>query len=1187
MFTELLKFELEYRLRLVSTHIYFTVLFLFAAYTVVGSSGVIPGTMIYLGDWTGKLYINSPFTVNYLVTTLCFIGLFVLCSFMISAVNRDFQYGTHSLYFTKPISPRAYLAARFLGSVLCVLYVFSAVGLGGLFAALLPIYPAGQVGPFHLLTYVRPYAVNVLPNVLFLGGVFFALAVVLRRSMPVFTAGLGFILLHIIARNLAGEERLAKLLSLVDPLGFVAYSSLTGRWIASERNTVQIPLAGDYLTNRLLWLGVGACFLVIGFWRFRFAEGLDRSPVSAPIPSDPEIRSGSIIAPHRDFSRPAFLRMMLEAALFDLWAIIRSIYFHLILAGVALSLIAITLVHTMRWGTPSYPVTYEVLEFLDRGFPLFLLVMISVYAGELIWRERENRSHEVYDALPVPRWVFLSSKILALMGMQAVIAVSVALTGMITQASQGYYRFEPALYAKELLLIKMTEYWLFCVVALFTHVVIHHKYVAHFVVALFYIVLANLSQLGIHHNLLHFASDPGYVYSDMNGYGHFVWGLFWFKVYWAAAALLLVLAAYAVWPRGCETSLLARLRLLPRRLTPRFRGTAVGALAPFVGLAGWIFYNTNIVNSYVTPWDSEEWAATYEKSYGWLRDIPQPKVTEVDVQVDIYPSARALHASGSMVLTNRNQAPINRLFVTLPRPEMTVTRLSPLSGHRLTRKDAGQGVYEFDLSRPLGAGEQLRLAFDLKNRVRGFENGIGDTSVVANGSFINSLHLLPHIGYMSFRELEGRTERLSHGLQAERQAGGVAKTVISDSDWISLNTVVGTESDQVAIAPGELKREWSVQGRRYFHYRVEHPVQKVFAVLSARYEVKRANWRDVKIEVYHDPNHSINVGRMMAAVKRSLEYYSRSFGPYPHDSVRIAEFPRFARFAQYFPGLIPFSESAGFIAWVRPGRDSVDVPFAVTAHELAHEWWGQQVRGANVPGEQMLTETLANYSATMVLRREFPEMAIRKMLNYELDDYLWGRANEGDEEIPLSRVSDDYYIAYQKGRLAMCALEDYIGEDTVNRAMASYLATYRYQGPPYPVATDLIDRLRQVTPPEFRYLVSDLFESVALYENKAVRATCRRQTGGNYQVVLDVESRKIYSDGHGRETQVPIADWIDIGVQVETGDWAHLQRCKMDQEKSRFTIDLKQRPVRAGIDPCLKLIDRHPEDNSVPVVEVL
>lgn len=127
------------------------------------------------------------------------------------------------------------------------------------------------------------------------------------------------------------------------------------------------------------------------------------------------------------------------------------------------------------------------------------------------------------------------------------------------------------------------------------------------------------------------------------------------------------------------------------------------------------------------------------------------------------------------------------------------------------------------------------------------------------------------------------------------------------------------------------------------------------------------------------------------------------------------------------------------------------------------------------------------------------------MLSYELGDYLWGRANDADEEIPLPQVSDDYHIALQKGRLAMCALRDYISEKQVNRALAGYLAQFRYKGPPYPVTTDLVERLHQVAPPELRYLVIDLVESVILCDNQAVRARCSREAGGSYRVVLEVE----------------------------------------------------------------------------------
>ncbi len=1187
MFTELFKFELRYRMKLASTHVYFAALLLFSGYTAVASSGVIPGTRVYLGEFSGKLYLNSPFTVNYLVTTLCYLGLFVACAFMITGATRDFRHGSEALYFTRPITPAAFAGTRFFGNLIALLYIFSAVGLGGLAATLLPIYGPDKVGPYHVMTYLQPYLANVIPNAFFLGATFFCLAILLRRSIPVFTAGLGFLIIHVLARNLAGERGLATLLSLVDPLGFVAYSATTGTWTPHERNILQIPLDGLYLANRVLWVAFGLSLLVLAFARFRFSRrsGFQAGRESVrgadfPVGQESHLEVGTTA---RDFSRAAAGRLFLKAAIFDFWSILRSIYFHLILAGIGLSLIALTVVHTIRWGTASYPVTYSVLQFVENGFPLFVLVIVTIYAGELVWREREAGTQEVYDALPVPRWVPFLSKLAALMAVQAVVTGSMMVCGMVTQVIQGYYRFELALYAKELFVIKLTDYWILSVLAVVVHVVVNHKYLAIFALGLIYAAHANVSALGIEHKLFRFMSHPGYVYSDMNGYGHFVTGLFWFKLYWAAFVTLLGLLAYLFWVRGCDTSATTRLRLFAARMTSRVRALGLAVLLVFFGLGGWIYYNTNLLNRYLTAWEQAERAASYEKRYGGLRPEAQPKVTALRMQLEIYPSIRRLHATGHMVLKNQTGSSIHDLHVTVP-SELRVVRLAPLSDYRAEGRDREHGVYSYRLSQPLTPGRETRLTFELESRHRGFQNGLGDLSVMHNGSFINSLHLLPHMGYAAFRELKEPGERLAHGLPGKGAGQGEGTTSLSDSDWIDFEAVVSTESDQIALAPGELKREWHSGGRRFFHYKTRQPVQKFFGFLSARYAVRKAQWRDVAIEVYHHPPHDRNVDRMILAVQKSLDYYTAAFGPYPYGSVRIAEFPRFARFAQYFPGLIPFSESAGFIAWVKPGSQDVDVPFAVTAHELAHEWFGHQVRCARGPGEQMLTETLANYSATMVIKKQFPERLVRKLLAYELEDYLWGRSSETDHEVPLVEASGHGYVAYQKGRLAMYALQEYIGEEEVNRALAGYVDAHRYAGPPHPSPKELVERLRTVTPPEYRYLVSDLFESVTLYDNKAVQAICRRQPSGMYEVTLDVQSCKVHARGDGQETKAPLEDWIEIGVQDAGGAWAYLQRAMVDRERTKFVVTLSSKPSRAGIDPHLKLIDRNPENNTIAVV---
>src|SRR5689334_3932561 len=159
----------------------------------------------------------------------------------------------------------------------------------------------------------------------------------------------------------------------------------------------------------------------------------------------------------------------------------------------------------------------------------------------------------------------------------------------------------------------------------------------------------------------------------------------------------------------------------------------------------------------------------------------------------------------------------------------------------------------------------------------------------------------------------------------------------------------------------------------------------------------------------------------MAAMKASITYYGQSFGPYPFSELRIAEFPRYGQFALGEPGLIPFSETAGFGFRTPSGSGTLDLAFYVTAHEIAHEWWGQQVAAADVQGTRWLSEGLANYSALALTERTQGAAATRQFLAYELDRYLLGRTSEKVRERPLVSVEDQPYIQYNKGSLALYA----------------------------------------------------------------------------------------------------------------------------------------------------------------------
>jgi aminopeptidase N len=425
------------------------------------------------------------------------------------------------------------------------------------------------------------------------------------------------------------------------------------------------------------------------------------------------------------------------------------------------------------------------------------------------------------------------------------------------------------------------------------------------------------------------------------------------------------------------------------------------------------------------------------------------------------------------------------------------------------------------------------MNFDVEIVNRGFVNSGSNNRVVYNGTFIDSGEFFPHLGYIEGFELEDATKRKKYGLTAVQRfpkindPKGRQRTYISgESDWVTFRTTVSTSPDQIAIAPGYLKREWTENGRRYFRYEMDSPILGFWSYLSARYEVKKDRWNDVAIEIYYDQQHPYNVDKMILGVKKSLQYFTENFGPYQHSQVRIVEFPRYARFAQSFPNTIPFSESIGFIANLKD-PDDIDYVFYVTAHEVAHQWWAHQVIGANVQGATLLSETMSQYSALMVMEKEYGREKMQRFLKYELDRYLAGRGGELVEEMPLYLVENQPYIHYRKGSLIMYALRDYVGEDKLNRAIAEYVKAVKFQMPPYTTTVDFLSYIKPIAPPN---VVRDLFESITLYENRATAASVTKR-GSQWVVKMTVEAKKFRSDGGGRETAVPLDDWIDVGVR--------------------------------------------------------
>jgi len=370
-----------------------------------------------------------------------------------------------------------------------------------------------------------------------------------------------------------------------------------------------------------------------------------------------------------------------------------------------------------------------------------------------------------------------------------------------------------------------------------------------------------------------------------------------------------------------------------------------------------------------------------------------------------------------------------------------------------------------------------------------------------------------------------------------------------------------------------------------------------YSFVSGVYEIAQEEWTSpqgekVDLEVYYHKGHAYNIDKMLSSLRRSLEYYSKNFTPYPHEQARIIEFPRYASFAQAFPGTMPYSESFGFISNLKE-KDAIDMTYYVVAHEMAHQWWAHQVIGAEVQGATMLSETFAQYSALMVMQEHYGKDKMKQFMRYEMDRYLRGRGQETEKEVPLMYSEKQQYVYYGKGSVIMYALQDYIGEDSLNLALRRFAEDVSYQEAPYTNTLEFMTYLREVTPDSLQYLLEDMFENITLYSNKTTDARYKILPNGKYEVTIDVNIEKFRADSLGQETLIPHNDFIDIGVYSKEknegekyGRPIKVERHRISTTDTIFTLVVDELPFEAGIDPNYLLVDRFPEDNLRKVEEV-
>ncbi|WP_319801158.1 hypothetical protein [Sphingomonas sp. R1] len=565
MFAGILGFEWRYQRRNPVLWVAIILFFLLA----FGATSV---EQIRIGSG-GNVHKNAPFAIAQMMQILTVFYMFVATAFVANVVVRDDDTGFGPIVRATRVTKSAYLFGRFGGAFLAAAIGFLAVPLGIWIGSLMPWVDPEILGPNRFSYYASAYIWLALPNVLLTSAMFFALATMTRSMMATYVGVIAFLILFFIAGVVLDRNPAYELIGAYsEPFSIGASSYLTKYWTAADRNTLTIPLTGMVLWNRLIVLGVAALALGLAYARFGFSvrpskKALKAAKAAAAVPETADVPrlAGPLPAPRYDRAT-AWTQLVVRTRL-EMAQVFKSPAYVVLLALGLFNAMASLVDLGEVVGTPVLPVTRVVIDLLRGTFGIIPIIIATYYAGELVWRERDRKTHEIIDASAIPDWAFVVPKAAAVtLVLLSTLLVSVV-GGMVMQLVHGYTDFEPGKYLLWYVLPETVDVTLIAVLAVFLQALSPHKFVGWGLMLVYVVGRATLSNLGFGDALYNYGQGPGVPLSDMNGQGKFL-------------DRRLVAAALLVGLRGAA----AGARAWP--VAARHRNAAVAAPAPAAAQAG-------------------------------------------------------------------------------------------------------------------------------------------------------------------------------------------------------------------------------------------------------------------------------------------------------------------------------------------------------------------------------------------------------------------------------------------------------------------------------------------------------------------------------------------------------------------------------------------------------------------------
>lgn len=1183
-----------------------------------------------------RLWVNNEFNLAFmdvLVFTLLYL-FFVAVAFG-SAITDDEEHRIGSILHGTRLTTLEYVLGRWLGVALIACIVM------GIHLAvqmwLYQTYPIDEPdkmrGPFDAWNYVRPFLLFVTMPVLCLGAFTFAVGAITRQAILVFLVPILILLACVFFFWSWSPEWLDPsanaLLQTLEPTGF---RWLNETYIKDDRgaafyNNGTLALDGTFLLNRgwEIGLAIASLAVTVAVERRRLRHPHRLAPAkAAEIVAKQDAIDASAVPVARTRTdpslstlemrqrKPAWLATFIAQARAEARELARSPGLWLFVPLITLQVVGNTFYELGPFDTSILLTPGGVAERSFNTVTLLSLFLLLFYTTESMARDDRRRMTSIVASGPAQSSARLLGNMFAnvavvLLVELAAIYLALVIT-MVIQFLQGATMGEflapspwPLVRVWTLFLLPTVFVWMGMIALVWS--IARNRYAVYGVGLGLLMITGLLYTFGWINWVGNWHMWDAVQWTDFGSFQLDRSALLLNRVAWMLVGVLLV-----------QLALMANRRRMPDAtgIASRFRPKAVivGALKtlPVAVPAALLLIALALqVRAGEGGGPSVRAAKAYRAANAetW-RNHKEPFIKSMDLDVKLDPAAGSFEVSGTYELTNPYDAPMERFSLTpglhfedlkftfqdATHDETSVEEARRAANRGVLPMENSAGLWVFRPSKPLAKGDTAKVAFTYHGN---YPSGVGFNTrgagefILPSGVVLNAFgnSFLPLVGWVDGVGVdpEDATEpRRPEPDEWKKQTkpglgtGGASEVVVR----------VTIPEEYRANSPGVLESDVVKDGWRTMTWRADQPVRFFNIVAGKLVETKGEH-----TSIWHLAEHSRNVPSMLRALDGARTWYSQWFYPYPWKELRLTEFPGLATYAQGFGTNIVFSEAIGFLAMPTSEQDG---PFLITAHEAAHQWWGNILMPGDGPGGNILSEGLAHYSTARLMEQlgcgmagsDKPmsgEQARQSFLRGIEKQYTERRS--ADEERPLVEIDGtrpgDETVTYDKGGWVFWMLHDVMGKQAADAGTHDFIKRFK-DGPDYPLLQDFVQVMREHAPDKAKFdaFVDQWFFDVVLPEFKVREATATKQADGTWLTKVTIENA---GAGTGKvNVQVAVTNGI-VRWPTEEGEVYEDARKEVtleykprgtpdDQAGPSATVEIATpfEPLKILIDPDVRLL---------------